>query len=176
MCFIWNSQHEGGVIVPLRSLASTVNVVDDIPYFPARPKFLDKRRSKLYITLAGRLANVYNSRDSTWIECRGPAKVCEPNPRPNLSILQILSLDYLVAVYPLFLVCLTYLLVQLYRHPPQLHLSFITALAELPSSCRSESMGSCRGQVRKLSAELLGCMVSSLYNRRGLVSRCCAGS
>ena len=33
---------------------------------------------------------------------------------PNLSILQILSLDYLVAVYPLFLVCLTYLLIQLH--------------------------------------------------------------
>ena len=33
---------------------------------------------------------------------------------PNLSILQILSLDYLVAVYPLCLVCLTYLLVQLH--------------------------------------------------------------
>ena len=33
---------------------------------------------------------------------------------PNMSILQILSLDYLVAVYPLCLVCLTYLLVQLY--------------------------------------------------------------
>ncbi len=33
---------------------------------------------------------------------------------PNLSMLQILSLDYLVAVYPLCLVCLTYLLVQLH--------------------------------------------------------------
>ena len=33
---------------------------------------------------------------------------------PNMSLLQILSLDYLVAVYPLFLVCLTYLLVQLH--------------------------------------------------------------
>ena len=45
-------------------------------------EFSDKRRSKLYKTWAGRLANVSNSWDSTWIECRGPAKACEPNPRP----------------------------------------------------------------------------------------------
>ena len=88
MCFIWNSQHMGGVIVPLRSLASTDNVVDDIPYFPARPKFSDKRRSKLYKTWAGRLANVSNSWDSTWIECKGPAKACEPNPRPFYPAIQ----------------------------------------------------------------------------------------
>ena len=41
MHFIWNSQHMGGVIVPLQSLASTVNEVNDIPYFLARPKFSD---------------------------------------------------------------------------------------------------------------------------------------
>ena len=49
MYFIWNSQHMGWVVVPLRLLASTVNVVHDILYFPVRLKFSDKRRSKLYI-------------------------------------------------------------------------------------------------------------------------------
>ena len=85
MCFIWNSQHVGGVVVPLWSLASTVNVLDDIPYFPACPKFSDKCWSKLYKTWAGRLANVSNSWDSTWMECRGPAKACEPNPSCSIQ-------------------------------------------------------------------------------------------
>ena len=50
MCFIWNFQHVGGVMFPLRLLASTDNVVNDILYFPACLKFSDKRRSKLYKT------------------------------------------------------------------------------------------------------------------------------
>ena len=33
---------------------------------------------------------------------------------PNLSILQILSLDYAVAVYPLFLICVTYFIIKLH--------------------------------------------------------------
>ena len=33
---------------------------------------------------------------------------------PNLSILQILSLDYAIAVYPLFLICVTYFIIKLH--------------------------------------------------------------
>ena len=33
----------------------------------------------------------------------------------NLSILQILSLDYAIAVYPLFLICVTYILIKFYN-------------------------------------------------------------
>ena len=43
-------------------------------------EFSDKCQSKLYRTWAGGLANMFNSWDSTWIECRDPAKACEPNP------------------------------------------------------------------------------------------------
>ena len=50
MCFIWNSQQVGGVVLLLRSLVSTDNMVDDIPYFPACPKFSDKWWNKLHKT------------------------------------------------------------------------------------------------------------------------------
>ena len=52
------------------------------------PRFSDKRRSKLYKTWAGRLLNVSYSWDSTWTECRGPAKACEPNPQQFLRAIQ----------------------------------------------------------------------------------------
>ena len=58
VCFIWNSRHVGRVILPLWLWVSTDNVVNDIPYCPACPKFPDKYRSKFYRTWAGRLANV----------------------------------------------------------------------------------------------------------------------
>ena len=35
--------------------------------------------SKLYKTWPGRLVNMSQSWESTWIECRAPVKVCEPN-------------------------------------------------------------------------------------------------
>ena len=81
MSFIWNSQHVGGVVLPLQLLASTDNMVDDIPYFPACPKFAEKYRNK-HKTWAERLFNTSHSWDSTWIECTGPSKACEPYPQP----------------------------------------------------------------------------------------------
>ena len=65
LCFIWNSQHMGRVVLPLQLLVSNDNVVNVIPYFPACPKFSDKRHSKLYKTWAERLVNVSHRWDST---------------------------------------------------------------------------------------------------------------
>ena len=76
MCFFLNFPHVSGVVVPLRKLTSTGNVVNNIPYIPAYLKFSDKRQS---IPWAGRLVNVCHRWDFTWMECRGPATVCESN-------------------------------------------------------------------------------------------------
>ena len=63
------------VVLALRSLASSDNVVYDIPYSPADPKF---PTSIGVSSIKLELVNVSYSWDSTRrIECRGPAKARE---------------------------------------------------------------------------------------------------
>ena len=43
---------------------------------------------------------------------------------PNLSIIQVMCLDYAVAMYPLLMIVLTYLLLNLHERFEVVHLSF----------------------------------------------------